>query len=197
MPPQVCVTPSPRTKASSLYLTCPPAPAPSQARPEQLPATNPPFRAESALHNLPFRASPSLIKIFHVKYFSDSIPYAMILRREEGRVDAVWYLINPRTGTVRTGNTKTELSIWWYDCHRAYKVGGKWAYIVRQSGGHTSYLYHDRQQAFDDGLGFAIQLSETGGERCDADACPYNKFGYCSKNPPVKEDAECHEIPQI
>jgi len=112
-------------------------------------------------------------------------------------VDAVWYLINPRTGTVRTGNTKTELSIWWYDCHRAYKVGGKWAYIVRQSGGHTGYLYHDRQQAFDDGLGFAIQLSETGGERCDADACPYNKFGYCSKNPPVKEDAECHEIPQI
>lgn len=109
----------------------------------------------------------------------------------------MWYLVNPRTGSVKTGNTKTELSVWWSDCHRAYKVGGKWVYIVRQSGGHTSYLYHDRQQAFDDGLGFAIQLSESGGERCDADACPYNKYGYCSKSPPVKEEAGCNEIPQI
>lgn len=109
----------------------------------------------------------------------------------------MWYLINPKTGFVRVGATKTELSVWWNDCHRAYKVSGKWVYAVRHSGGNTSYLYHDRQQALDDGLGFAIQLSESGGERCDMKECTYNKYGFCSKNPPVKEDAECHEIPPI
>ena len=38
----------------------------------------------------------------------------------------MWYLINPKTGFVRVGATKTELSVWWNDCHRAYKVSGKW-----------------------------------------------------------------------
>ena len=106
----------------------------------------------------------------------------------------MWYLIDPKTGFVRVGANKTELSVWWDECHRAYKVDGKCVYTVRHSGGNTSYLYHDRQQAFDDGLGFAIQLSEFGGERCEIEGCVYNKYGHCSKNPPVKEDAECHEI---
>lgn len=107
----------------------------------------------------------------------------------------MWYLIDIDDGVLASAPTKKELSGWWTQCKRQYRINGKYVYEVRSGGdGYPHHLYSSRRQAEEDGFGFAVKVHDEGGEECDTFRCPYNLYGYCSKEPPVKENEVCYEL---